>query len=717
MGSARPQAGLFLTGLVGWSLLCRRAIALILKNRKPACLVLLLSLANFTGNARPKVTNPGAGSPARTPNISIAIVQPVNNGLTGNDLTVAVTVSSTFELQSVKANVDGRETALVFTTSGPCEYGCPAWTGIVSLAGLTRGAKVLTVTATDVMNGSAQAQQNFIHDQRPTLTVTAPLAETVARPALHLTALCTDDDPAGCSSITVTIDGSTIAGGQSSVDVNVSLAAYDGRHVTIRFDALDTRNQLARISRPVFVEAGDKLTEVETVSGSILDAQRDRILFLETTDGANVLKIRDRNSGQDTLVLNDPTRVSRYGFLTSPGAIFVTQRLNGSSLTDLIYEWRDGALQSLGNPNSSSSLKVRGDFAIWSSGQHLIRRDLRSGTNTEVATIAGNFMNDVTAAGDVVFWSSQSPTNFNIYRYSAGSTTQLTSDSVLWNTYTLTDGINVIYRKGDPCCSNQTFSIVMKATSGEIILAPPRSTEPNPGTDYQVNEGWAAFTRLGTGGQRQVWTRSPDGIENQLSFFGTTSTIGALGPAGELTFLNGGRTYLARANQSPANIASDLGVSFARDGHWYVTIGRSLFLVTDPSVAPTLVTEPQTTNLIALDSVNLTRDPFPIINRRNFSADQRTRVTLFVDNLNLLAGENAAAINVQAEDPAQHVYALPVEYFGKVPNYDWLTQVTVKLPDELTNAATVSLSITVRGSVSNKAVIRIVPAGSTQKTK
>jgi uncharacterized protein (TIGR03437 family) len=72
-----------------------------------------------------------------------------------------------------------------------------------------------------------------------------------------------------------------------------------------------------------------------------------------------------------------------------------------------------------------------------------------------------------------------------------------------------------------------------------------------------------------------------------------------------------------------------------------------------------------------------------------------------------MPGENASVVTAQAEDAEHKTYPLTVEYVGKVPNLDWLTQVNVRLPDGLANGRDVSLSISLRGTVSNKVVIGI----------
>jgi hypothetical protein len=87
---------------------------------------------------------------------------------------------------------------------------------------------------------------------------------------------------------------------------------------------------------------------------------------------------------------------------------------------------------------------------------------------------------------------------------------------------------------------------------------------------------------------------------------------------------------------------------------------------------------------------------------QNFSSDQRTRINLFAYNLELKAGEDFTAITAEAEDSQQVVYALPVEAAYEVPNFSWITQVTVKLPDELQGIGNVAVSVKLHGLVSNK---------------
>ena len=120
--------------------------------------------------------------------------------------------------------------------------------------------------------------------------------------------------------------------------------------------------------------------------------------------------------------------------------------------------------------------------------------------------------------------------------------------------------------------------------------------------------------------------------------------------------------------------------------------------------SPTLLTEPGTTWAVALDSVTQVADPFPVVSSTNFSADARTRVALFASGITT---PSASDITAEAVDSAGRRYQLPVEHAANVPGLDWLTQVTVRLPDDLNGLNHVWVTLNVRGTLTNKAVITL----------
>jgi len=117
---------------------------------------------------------------------------------------------------------------------------------------------------------------------------------------------------------------------------------------------------------------------------------------------------------------------------------------------------------------------------------------------------------------------------------------------------------------------------------------------------------------------------------------------------------------------------------------------------------PLIVLEENTTRAAALDSPSFLRDPFRLENPFNFSSDQHTRIMIFA------IGIEPSGVAVQLEDSHNHVYQLVVEDIRKVPNVDWLSQIVVKLPDSIDSDGDHSISLTFRGTTSNKPSISII---------
>lgn len=125
------------------------------------------------------------------------------------------------------------------------------------------------------------------------------------------------------------------------------------------------------------------------------------------------------------------------------------------------------------------------------------------------------------------------------------------------------------------------------------------------------------------------------------------------------------------------------------------------------SPGPTLLTEQNSQRAAALDSVTLLRDPLAVVAPHNFSNDRRTRLTLFGTNVELLPGENALAITASARDSRSKIHTLIVEFVGKVPGIDSLSQIVVRLPDALAQAGDVWISIGLRGQTSNEVLFKV----------
>jgi uncharacterized repeat protein (TIGR01451 family) len=123
---------------------------------------------------------------------------------------------------------------------------------------------------------------------------------------------------------------------------------------------------------------------------------------------------------------------------------------------------------------------------------------------------------------------------------------------------------------------------------------------------------------------------------------------------------------------------------------------------------PLVLTEDNTNRAIALSSVSMLREPFHLSDPYNLSSDQRTRVMLFVSGIDLMPGDNLSTLSVRAEDAENREYQLVVEDVRRVPNFNWISQVVVELPNSIQASGDFGITITYRGKSGNKGLLGIV---------
>ena len=118
---------------------------------------------------------------------------------------------------------------------------------------------------------------------------------------------------------------------------------------------------------------------------------------------------------------------------------------------------------------------------------------------------------------------------------------------------------------------------------------------------------------------------------------------------------------------------------------------------------PVILTEENSDRAIAVNAATFTTGPFSLFTQQNFfNTDTRTRVILFATNFQVSAGTT-----IVAENSAVGSVSLPIEFIGVVPDFNWLTQIKVSLPDSLANAGDVWLRLVSGGVSSNQARITI----------
>lgn len=140
--------------------------------------------------------------------------------------------------------------------------------------------------------------------------------------------------------------------------------------------------------------------------------------------------------------------------------------------------------------------------------------------------------------------------------------------------------------------------------------------------------------------------------------------------------------------------------------------------------APTLLSQNASTRAIALESVTLKGEPFPLTSSVQFSSDPRTRVCIFATGMELLPGEGLNAFTAEAEDSAGVRYALTVEYVGPVPPavdeqgnitgaFQGISMIVLRLNDAMGDVGDVLLRLNLHGMSSNRVRAAIGHVGGT----
>jgi uncharacterized repeat protein (TIGR01451 family) len=177
------------------------------------------------------------------------------------------------------------------------------------------------------------------------------------------------------------------------------------------------------------------------------------------------------------------------------------------------------------------------------------------------------------------------------------------------------------------------------------------------------------------------------------------TTTGSLPTENDPTIVSGGTihltgfTFLFARAWKPGSIPSSTNTSV-----------YNINIIVQPPQLLFDVSGPASNQAAALDSL-FRRDPFPVINTVNPGADQNTRVTLFVMNLQLAQGETASSVVVNLTDAGANGYDILAEDVRSVPDSSF-TQVTFRLPDNLP-VGTCDVRVRAHNLTSNVGTIRI----------
>jgi hypothetical protein len=263
-------------------------------------------------------------------------------------------------------------------------------------------------------------------------------------------------------------------------------------------------------------------TQIAQVPGRVLDATRERVLWLDSA-GVRQVKIRTLATGADVVVKADTLH---NGFSFVAGHLFTGGALVKGTGENW-FEWRDGTLTHLGSLSFSPS--VDGNWAAWRVEGGIVRRDLAAGTSTVLNVNATQF--DVGPDGDVAWFSGG-----ELFLYENGTTTSLgpPASTGTFPTGTMgvvTDGINVGYLTGNTAAI--TVNLFLDRPGGDLHLQ-SGTTFRGPPLHFAFQGGWIAY-----GSNTVVNRRSPAGTVQRVDSDASPGTLRALAPDGSVLYTSG----------------------------------------------------------------------------------------------------------------------------------------------------------------------------------
>lgn len=323
------------------------------------------------------------------------------------------------------------------------------------------------------------------------------------------------------------------------------------------------------------------------------------------------------------------------------------------------------------------------------------------GSIAGIAFVAGDGVDDVTVTFDGTLAAINSALNGLTFKPEDGfasgaqgnAALQIVSDDLGHNgaggAQTATSDVNIFVRSGGHLdFSAATF--VVNENDGTVTITVLRG----PGNAGTATVNFATSNGTATGGAA------------------CTSGVDYINTSGSLSWTNGDTTSktftitICNDGLNEENETVNLTLSNAVGTASLGLATATLTIGNDD--APVLLTEESTQHAIALDLVNQTRDPFSLTSLFNLSSDQRRRISLFVFQLGLLPSDTIANVTVVARDDEGRIYDFPVEALSPLAGVDGVTQVVVRLPDNVIGAPKdLQVKVTLRGPSSNEAFVRI----------
>ncbi|AFH65773.1 hypothetical protein B2K_34590 [Paenibacillus mucilaginosus K02] len=492
-----------------------------------------------------------------------------------DQLKITALASSPYELKQLTAVVGDKKTDLVLSGS--------QWTGTLSLEGLPKGDHILKVTAYTYEGSSASTEQTVTLEGPTVITVSQPAEGAVIRNGI---VVLSAEAVTGAGKPTYVRVDARINGSYSSVmylepgkEALFDAGAHEGKQITFYFTTEDRKS--VGVSRSIYVEGSPRLSESLRVDGLLLDWDENRLLY----KSGSLLHIKDRTTGE-VVSLPKQSKATANEKLIGGGVIFQLHIYDFVREPRYTVVWWNGSqlvelTPGLKDYGGAEILSVNGSYAAFTAPQGLFILNAADGSKAAVpAYEEGYSYSDALVNSD----GSALLTGYGLFHYLPdGSVTTLAQDREHWFRGLLKSGADYVYTDG---------SRVYRYDGSQVTVIKPEDGIPmEAGKQYLYENGWFAYIKKSASGSSQLFLRSPEGTEKQLTFLSSVPVLQALAEDGSVAYTHNGRTYIHAVQAAKAlEVSSSLGSTFHLPsfGGWNHMLGSGLYQVlTDVEVDKT----------------------------------------------------------------------------------------------------------------------------------
>jgi hypothetical protein len=523
-------------------------------------------------------------------NVNLALTASVS--ATTGTINVDVSASSANGIARVEATFDGTPQPSL-SEPNACSRFCSTnnlYRFTVDAAAAGSGNHSMVIKAVDRQGGSKTITVAVPVNNKPGLTVTAPVDGALVNGSLQLSGTATSDK-SGAVTTTASLGelqfmNTTAANFNGTLD----LTGLPAKTYTLTVSSKDSSNATTVVQRSITVTSSSALAYTPILSmgtgGQLVAAEGQQLLYRTGTES---YRLRNTQTNTEVSLTGASTVANATDWQVSAGRVYAQGKDTDCAVT-CIYQWsEDGSRRNLTQTNALYDLNpvARGDYVIWvnwagpnNNGQYTVytrstdsfaKINMPAGTN-----YVGNTDYDITVEGGVLrffFWGQTggdgTSSTFDVYSWDASSntSTKLSSGGAR-NIYPQTDGVAVIWQQTPIGGSTDSTSTLVS----QPIAGGTSSTLAINATSLKTGDGVAAWVES-TGSNRTLKARFAGSVRT-LSTLSTATLYGTT--SGQVVFGEQGKTYSWNANTNSSTLRLDTapGQTITSGGYLYFVLGN-----------------------------------------------------------------------------------------------------------------------------------------------